>query len=80
MAKPVIKFAIKYEKSSDMIKAAINAGFKHIGGDSLLCKNCGHKRAARKFTKDRGIMYGCNLCKARWGSLIKEPPRKQPCI
>ena len=71
MTKPIIKLSIKYKDNNSMIKAAIDAGFKHIGGYGLLCKNCGNKKSTRKFTKGKGTMYGCNLCGARWGSLIK---------
>lgn len=74
MAKQSIRVAIKYKSTSYMIKAAIKAGLKHIGGNGFLCKNCGDKRSAHKFTKGRGTVYGCNLCGARWGSLIKEAP------
>lgn len=69
--KPIIRFTTKYKSTTEMIKAAIAAGFKHIGGNSLLCKNCGDKKSARKFTKGKSTLYGCNTCGARWGSLIK---------
>lgn len=74
MANTIIKIVDKYKDTSDMIKAAIAAGLKHIGGNGFLCKNCGNKKSVRKFTKGRGTIYGCNLCGARWGSLIKEDP------
>jgi len=65
--KSIIKTAIKYKDTTEMIKTAIVAGLKHIGGDGLLCKNCGNKSSAHKFTKGRSTMYGCNLCGARLG-------------
>lgn len=61
----------EYKYTEDMIKAAIAVGFKHFGGNGLLCKNCGDKKSARKFTKGKGTLYGCNKCGARWGTLIK---------
>lgn len=80
MASTIIKTVDKYKNTSDMIKAAIAAGFKHIGGNGLLCKNCGDKKSARKFTMDKGTIYGCNLCGARWGSLIKRVPSKESVL
>lgn len=76
MAKSTIILVDIYKYTSTMIEAGLKAGFKHLGGNGFLCKNCGDKRAARKFTKGRGTLYGCNQCGARWGSLIKEAPTK----
>ena len=72
MAKSIIILVGTYKDTSTMIKAAIKVGFKHLGGNGFLCKNCGDKKSTRKFTKGRGILYGCNSCGARWGSLVKE--------
>ena len=71
MSKPIIRIVDTYKSTTDMIKAAIAAELKHVGGNGFLCKNCGDKKSARKFTKGRSIMFGCNKCGARWGSLIK---------
>ena len=71
MAKSTIILVDTYKDTSTMIKAAIKVGFKHLGGNGFLCKNCGDKKSARKFTQGRGTLYGCNSCGARWGSLIK---------
>ena len=62
----------RYKNTAEMIKAAIIAGFKHIGGTGFACRGCKHKSSARKFTKNKGTLYACNLCGTRWGSLIKE--------
>lgn len=64
----------RYKNTTDMIKAALIAGFKHRGGKGFMCRGCHHKSSARKFTKGRGTLYACNLCGARWGSLIKGNP------
>jgi len=71
MAKTVIKFGRKYKYASEMITAATEAGFKHVGGRGFVCKNCKNKSSARKFTKGRATFYACNKCRARWGSLVK---------
>jgi hypothetical protein len=71
MAKTVIKFGAVYKYQSDMIKAAIEAGFKHVSGRGFACRNCGHKYSVRKFLKGRATMYACNKCRARWGSVVK---------
>lgn len=72
MAKSIIILVDTYKDTSTMIKAAIKVGFKHLGGNGFLCKNCGAKKSARKFTQGRGTLYGCNLCGARWGSLVRK--------
>lgn len=71
MAKTTIRIVDAYKSTTAMIKAAITAGLTHTGGNGFLCRNCGDKKAARKFTQGRGTLYGCNSCGARWGSLIK---------
>lgn len=72
MAKSIIRLVdTSYKDTSTMIKAAIKAGFKHTGGKGYLCRYCGDDGSVRKFTMGRGTIYGCNLCGARWGSLIK---------
>lgn len=73
MAKQPIRIVDTYKSTTDMIKAAIDVEFKHIGGNGFLCKNCGNKKSVRKFTKNRGTLYGCNLCGARYGSLVLGP-------
>lgn len=56
----------KYISTSAMIKAAIDAGFTHVGGRGLACRNCKDKYSARKFLKDKRATYACAKCGARW--------------
>lgn len=71
MTKQSIKIGKKYKYTSDMIRAAVKVGFKHIAGGGFACKKCGCKNSVRKFLKDKKILYACNRCGARWGSFIE---------
>lgn len=58
--------ARQYATASDMIKAAIDHGYRHIGGNSLACKHCKEKASVRKFIKNMYVTYACQKCGARW--------------
>jgi len=51
-----------YKYNSDMIKAAVAAVYKHVGGRGLKCTCCGNKSSMRKFTKAGRITHACNNC------------------
>ena len=57
---------VKYSSTSDMIKAGIKAGFRHIGGKGYLCRICGDDDTARKFRKGNEVLFACNLCGGRY--------------
>lgn len=71
MTKQTILIGKEYKYLSDMIQAAIKAGFKHVAGGGFACKKCKRKYSARKFLKGRGTLFACNKCRARWGNFIK---------
>lgn len=71
MAETAIKMHNPYKFASDMIKVAIEAGFKHTAGKGFTCKHCKCKDSVRKFLKNKGTVYACHVCGARWGSLVK---------
>lgn len=79
MAKVHITIDYIYKSTTEMIKAALIAGFKHIGGTGFACRGCNHKSSARKFTKNKGTLYACNLCGTRWGSLVKRRKEEKTC-
>ena len=51
-----------YKYTADLVKAASKAGYRHIGGYSIRCKNCGHPSSVRKFIRDNKIVYKCLKC------------------
>jgi hypothetical protein len=48
-----------YKYTSDMIKAAIAAGFTHVGGRGFKCNGCKSKGSARKFKKNGKTLLAC---------------------
>lgn len=58
--------AHQYATASDMIKSAIDHGYRHIGGNSLACKHCKEKASVRKFVKNMYVTFACHKCGARW--------------
>ena len=48
-----------YKLTSDMIKAAVAAGYTHTGGKGFQCRACKNKTSLRKFRKGPVVNYAC---------------------
>ena len=59
-----------YKYTSDMVKAAHETDYQHVGGYGFECKHCKHPSSVRKFVKVGEVIYCCPKCGARWGNLI----------
>ena len=51
-----------YKYDSEMIAAAVAAGYKHVGGRGFKCNGCGNKTSMRKFIKNGRFTHACNKC------------------